>query len=670
MRQHNTTEERKCWSTARERERLRARFQIRERVSSLASSLGSGSTNNDDHIHSSLSNDVLKILSQIISYIKSGDRSKFSLSLMDKHFELFSSKLPIDLLQDHLPHSLQLSTAWFGKKYSNMLETYIESLASFTLMEYAVWMGKFDIVGSLLIGGVNPSIRSQHRIDKIDCQHNKAWKKEMKKSGSKALVRFFDCFPLALSSYIVKRVIEMRLEAHNNNSDAHRRKPITCTICQKSVPSSSLLQFTKCKNLLCEPCFWDHLLSTVDQRDSHEDVVKCPCCGSSEAESSGIDSVEPSHRNLIHWDNLTPLERRQQSLQKLKALPENSHALKSRKTKKKKTIVAKSWAEALLPSLGLSCNVRKDKFFSYIDRNAIKYVRGCLVAGVDTEWKNEYGQTALYICAWRGYTKIAKLLLNFGADLNVVTNGGSMIKTVCESQSHTDILELCQNENYYVDDDLLSHHLPLQNLRDVMQGVNGDLNRNLSTLIPLSSKHPGAGSYIIDNAFSSSQVDCLLKLCQSLPLDLTQKKNNALCSDRSYYCDSEDCVCYQLETIIRRAGLVLSDDMVKAFPFLRFLIYSKTGSVLVPHVDLCRVDHASGCRSTHTFIVYLTSNDNSGETSLLGDVSGEGRCQILARVTPKRGRLLLFPHACPHEGNKVVDVPKIILRGEVMLAKA
>jgi hypothetical protein len=31
--------------------------------------------------------------------------------------------------------------------------------------------------------------------------------------------------------------------------------------------------------------------------------------------------------------------------------------------------------------------------------------------------------------------------------------------------------------------------------------------------------------------------------------------------------------------------------------------------------------------------------------------------------------MLVYPHACPHEGNEVVDVPKIILRGEVMLSK-
>ena len=38
--------------------------------------------------------------------------------------------------------------------------------------------------------------------------------------------------------------------------------------------------------------------------------------------------------------------------------------------------------------------------------------------------------------------------------------------------------------------------------------------------------------------------------------------------------------------------------------------------------------------------------------------------QVLARVEPRRGRLLVFPHACPHAGLAVVEAPKLLLRGE------
>ena len=52
---------------------------------------------------------------------------------------------------------------------------------------------------------------------------------------------------------------------------------------------------------------------------------------------------------------------------------------------------------------------------------------------------------------------------------------------------------------------------------------------------------------------------------------------------------------------------------------------------------------------------------------MLEDVAGEGRSVVLAKVAPRRGRLLVFPHVTPHEGMEVLDVPKILLRGEVQI---
>ena len=68
--------------------------------------------------------------------------------------------------------------------------------------------------------------------------------------------------------------------------------------------------------------------------------------------------------------------------------------------------------------------------------------------------------------------------------------------------------------------------------------------------------------------------------------------------------------------------------------------------------------------------MYLTDCTNGGATNLLrcvcpkkGDLAGGN---VLARVEPKRGRLLIFPHVCPHEGEKVIHVPKLLLRGEMV----
>jgi hypothetical protein len=41
--------------------------------------------------------------------------------------------------------------------------------------------------------------------------------------------------------------------------------------------------------------------------------------------------------------------------------------------------------------------------------------------------------------------------------------------------------------------------------------------------------------------------------------------------------------------------------------------------------------------------------------------------QVVGSCAPRRGRLLLFPHACPHVGRPVQDAPKLLLRGEVFV---
>jgi hypothetical protein len=75
--------------------------------------------------------------------------------------------------------------------------------------------------------------------------------------------------------------------------------------------------------------------------------------------------------------------------------------------------------------------------------------------------------------------------------------------------------------------------------------------------------------------------------------------------------------------------------------------------------------------STHTFILYLSESSAGGETHLLRRVPGRNfhlsaAENILATVQPRLGRLLLFPHACPHAGAEVTDPPKLLLRGEVI----
>ena len=40
---------------------------------------------------------------------------------------------------------------------------------------------------------------------------------------------------------------------------------------------------------------------------------------------------------------------------------------------------------------------------------------------------------------------------------------------------------------------------------------------------------------------------------------------------------------------------------------------------------------------------------------------------MLARSAPRRGKLMIMPHACPHSAAPVVSAPKLLIRGEMLL---
>ena len=98
---------------------------------------------------------------------------------------------------------------------------------------------------------------------------------------------------------------------------------------------------------------------------------------------------------------------------------------------------------------------------------------------------------------------------------------------------------------------------------------------------------------------------------------------------------------------------------------MRFLQYAEVGGGLPPHVDLSRT-RRDGRTSRCTFILYLTDCEAGGETVLLERIAQP--CRVHAAVTPRRGRLLLFPHLCPHLAREVVaeGLPKLLLRGEMI----
>lgn len=702
MIQPNNEDGRNCWASARERNRLRARYHIRERVAQ-------GQCTNTQSLLLLTHEVDPSITAEYLRYIQAGDRSKFSLSRLDRNFDLISSPIPMStILQYTRPidsgstttttmtvfqHSIQLCTAWFGAEYAQALERYMLSLENFFIMEYAIWMGKYSIVAALLAAGVNPCLRGRSREHEsppllpLDSKPESSsttttqtqpiveeWCIEL---GSRVLQRFFDCFPSLLSTYIIKRVVELRQdrwEFHNRThcvtTNTTATSTMICVNCDKH--EDNLLFFRSCEHCVCEACWWIDILEHVDQRGDCDDVVLCPKCGmagNNHQNTQQHQHLSSGNQGRMNDIDTTPLHRKQNSLAKFASLPLDRQALKSSDTKKKKKVNeneqwASSWTVAILPCLGSTQTVRQDKFRSFVERNALHHVRACLYAGVEVDERNEYGQTALYVCAWKNHHDVAVALLHYGANPNLTAHDGSSPYQIASLLGHDELRQLLAEKTESLVDlslDTRAHR------HETFSSCQLPLSLNvlsLSTLIPLSYGHPGAGSYTIDNAVSDVQIEYLIELHRNIPVDPTQKPKAGLCSERSYVCDASGMIQKGLKEAMLHSGLEYKT--IQFFPHMRFLHYSIVGTTLNPHVDICRVDADSGIRSTHTFILYLHDCNDGGETCLLEQLSGASK--VLACVSPRRGRLLLFPHNCPHEGRQVQSVPKLLLRGEVVLS--
>jgi len=140
-------------------------------------------------------------------------------------------------------------------------------------------------------------------------------------------------------------------------------------------------------------------------------------------------------------------------------------------------------------------------------------------------------------------------------------------------------------------------------------------------------------------------------------------KHRIVDADRSYYSDAEGWVAAALRSAV---GAVRGAPCAgEAMTNMRFLSYMEPGGGLPPHVDLSRT-RRDGRVSSCTFILYLNDCGAGGETVLLERL--EQPSAVRAAVTPRRGRLLLFPHLCPHLAAEAVagGLPKVLLRGEML----
>lgn len=325
---------------------------------------------------------------------------------------------------------------------------------------------------------------------------------------------------------------------------------------------------------------------------------------------------------------------------------------------------------------------------------------------------DDYGQTALLIAASHGHARAVRMLLRHGAMSDVAAHGGVTAASAAAAHGHAEVLAALADAGADLgtcgSEGLAPIEYVMRRARGTGEGVPQSCSRvprrvgappaRLVRLIAPDADHPGAGACYIDGGVPEAGLAALVALFGRLPLHPRTKCTQAL-SDRAYYCDAEGWVGALLraaclagrqeaaraaavdgtgsESGTAAAALLGKSDATgkapimpcegEAMEHMRFLIYAEAGGGLPPHVDLSRTRARDGRTSRCTFILYLSDCDAGGKTVLLDRLTPLPFA-VLAAVPPRRGRLLLFPHACPHRADEVVaeGLPKILLRGEMI----
>eukprot|EP00944_MAST-04C_sp_MAST-4C-sp1_P001286 g1286.t1 len=203
------------------------------------------------------------------------------------------------------------------------------------------------------------------------------------------------------------------------------------------------------------------------------------------------------------------------------------------------------------------------------------------------------------------------------------------------------------------------------------------------------SYHPNLTAYVVDNALDEQVCAKINSLRSKIELDLRRptcarrffKEWKGTQTQQERHSES-GWVGQSFEKMFKNLGLPFH-----TMPWFRFLEY-EDGGYMAKHSDGSNTHTVNNhiIRSTHTLLYYLSDCADGGETTLFRKFVGEKKKKkkrqaqandlqepskahqnVLEVVTAKRNRVLIFPHNCEHEGNRVGKDAKIALRAELYM---
>ena len=363
---------------ARTRQRNQARYLLRERITTHASSSSPSSPTegipSDYDFHTPLTHSEMDTLQIYLKAIANGNPSTFSLHVLSKQYTLFSKPFPTSFLSDYKIQTL--CTSRFGLIHAQAFLQYKRTVQEITMMEYAALLGEYGIVKVFLKAGISPfAIVDQDSKNRSKWVLQQLWVDQV--------------VPVTLVAHVAKSIYEMKMWTLGGENDGDGGKEMeedkSCPICCKAGSTSLLVFSPQCNHSCCELCMWKSMVEQLPHR-TDGNVVRCPICNqppTGAEEDPPIPNEKPTEENRI--------AKRNTSLELFQGLPAHQADLKqlSGRKAKAKNVIYSTWREALAPTVGSSRDVRGDKFMRYVDMGAALSVRACLEAGVDVNMRNE-----------------------------------------------------------------------------------------------------------------------------------------------------------------------------------------------------------------------------------------------------------------------------------------
>jgi len=317
------------------------------------------------------------------------------------------------------------------------------------------------------------------------------------------------------------------------------------------------------------------------------------------------------------------------------------------------------------------------------------HVEHILHVGADVNVRNGYGQTPLFCACWKNHATVVELLLAFGADSKIRTNSGISCKEVSSAletlETATTLSTNVEPPIFLLSSPFVCFHTSfcldekfLLRLDDAFSKFQGDVIREGSSAFSPRSRSSRPTTITTTTTTITTTTTTTTTAAAAVVAPHGERHTDP---QRKFFCDEVGWVTSEIQLALRRSGLTTTDsdpvEIVDVIPYMRFLLYDGPGQSLPPHTDAAKYSIDSSKKSTHTWILFLTGVGDADEDA--DDADGGGGAtlfvedvvsrppRILAKCSPMRGRLLVFPHAAPHAGEMTSTTNKKILRGELRM---